>query len=132
MTDSLGPEDYRRFASYLADDLTSLDEIRGAMMERFSDFQKKPGAASHVASKIAEQRTDRVQSAFRELRESTTVAGSEDGRFTAVRDKSGKILGREQNVTIWEDRWGNTMAHNTQTGRRAKLTDASDKNGGGR
>jgi hypothetical protein len=43
-----------------------------------------------------------------------------------VRYDSGARAGKRDDMTVWQDRWGNLMAQNTKTGTRRKLVDKED------
>lgn len=48
------------------------------------------------------------------------------GRQT-VRDDSGKVAGRRENLSTWVDRWGNVMRYNRETGTFKKLIDEGNR-----
>jgi hypothetical protein len=44
-----------------------------------------------------------------------------------VQFDDGSLAGRRRNLTTWEDRWGNIMARNVETGTQSKLVDAEER-----
>lgn len=122
-----------RIEDWLPADLTSRAEIERAMKD-YGWFEGPDGdewssekSMDTVVDWATKQRDPDVTEIQREASRQTTVMGPQTERQPAIRAEDGTTIGSPRNVKTWEDRWGNIMGQNTETGARKKIRDAEDR-----
>lgn len=110
------PRDYDDLADAMdeSDALDPDDVTDREIQSRIRDFANTsdhpPGSESDLLSEVSDR-----------LKEDRVGFTSAEGRDT------GGNLGKRKNITTWEDRWGNVMGRNTNTGTARKIVDSSDR-----
>lgn len=116
-----------RISEWLPADLTAEHEIQAAIRDSGWSEHWDDGTTRAVSDFISSQRDVETPEIEREARGRTTVMGPQGDRTAAIRAADGTTLGDPDDVTTWEDRWGNIMGRNTRTGTTKKVTDSDDR-----
>lgn len=116
-----------RLEEWIPADLTARHEIEAALKDSGWSDSWGPGTVDTVADWGAKQRDIQTPELEKFGRERTTVMGPQDNRQAAIRAMDQTTLGKPENVTFYEDRWGNIMGHNSNTGTRKKVIDSGDR-----
>jgi len=128
MVDSITEGDVKRIKNRVPTDLKEEEDIKDYLNSKFDAF---PGSAiEEFSEQVAERRTPREQSKERSLKSKTAISGAgvTGKRTTMLRDAEGHYFGAKSKVKTYEDRWGNVMGYNPETGKRKKIVDSEEVN----
>lgn len=122
-------------------DTTDKDEIQRRLTDEFPEWSKRQyrGFTSKIKDLNVKRRKARrkrgtkprpgkkptgrtVSKAERnKIKKTGRVKGALKSPIAMVRTSKGYFFGRPGNVKVWTDKHGNTMGHNSNTGKRAKI-----------
>lgn len=107
-------------------DLTDRDEIADALGDSGWSQSWDQATLDSVVDNVSARRDPTLPEVMRAKREQTDILGPQDNRQSMVRAADGTAFGDPGNVTTWEDRWGNVMGYNENTGERRKIQDSEE------